>query len=294
MARASELVSLGLSGRSIRNRCLPRGPWQRLQSDVVLLTDAPPTRAQRLKAALRVTSPEAVVTGREAMWLNGMPVTPLGAIHLVVPDHVRGRADGSVTVERTIRMPDPLYRRGFPTAPLARATVDACRRTPSAGEIRVLVSEAVHRGGVPLSLLHEELARGPSAGTTLLRRVLAEIDRKVRSAGARIAAELVDLAGLPQPTWTARLSTVHDVHLAVVDAWWDNVGLAWDADIHRPWAPRPGLLASTRAARLTAAGIVAVRTEPPRVRDDTAAVVEELRGAYRLASARPRPEVIVS
>ncbi|WP_285503531.1 hypothetical protein [Actinokineospora sp. NBRC 105648] len=294
VARAAELVSLGFSGHAIQSRCGPRGPWQRLQPDVVLLSDAPPNRLQRLRAALRVADPEAVVTGREAMWLNGIQLPPMGAVHVVVPSGHRTRSDGSVTIERTLRMPDPLWRKGFPTAPLARATVDACRRTPTAGEIRVLVLEAVHRGGVALAELHEELALGPSRGTTLLRRVLAEIDRGVRSAGARIATELIDRAGLPQPRWTARLSTRHDVHLAIVDAWWDNVAFAWDADIHRPWAPRTGLPALTRAARLTAAGIVAIHTDPIRIRLDTAAVAEELRGAYRLAAARPRPEVVMS
>jgi hypothetical protein len=158
----------------------------------------------------------------------------------------------------------------------------------------VLVLEAVHRGGVSLDALHDELARAPSRGTTLLRQVLAEIDRGIRLAGSRIARELVTRAGLPQPQWGMRLSTADNVHLAAVDAWWDDVGMAWDADVHRPWAPRTALSVSTRAARLTSHGVVTVHTTPNRTRDDTAAVVEELRGAYRLASARPRPEVVAA
>ncbi|PPK69141.1 hypothetical protein V5P93_001516 [Actinokineospora auranticolor] len=263
-------------------------------AEVVVLADSGPSRVQRLREAMRLTQGDAVVTGREAMWLNGVPISSFGAIHLVVPARRPSRHDGSVRVETTSRMPDPLWRQGFPTAPLARATVDACRRTPGAGDVRVLAMEAVHRGGVTIAELHEELARGRSRGTTLLRRALAEIDRGVRTVVAGRAAEVVDRAGLPQPTWTARLSTADDAHLAVVDAWWDDVALAWDADIHRPWAPRTGLLALNRAARLTAAGIVAIHTDPARLRGDAHTVVDELKGAYRLATTRPRPEVVMS
>ncbi len=294
VARASELVSLGLSGGKISSRCRPNGPWQRLQPDLVLLSDSPPTRLQRLKAAWRVTGPHAVVTGREAMWLNGMPVTPCGAVHLAVPGSAATRADGSVLAERTTWMPDPLWRRGFPAAPLARATVDACRRTPTVEEVRFLLGEATSRGGVALGELHDEVGRLPARGATLLRRVLGEIDRGIRTAGARTAAELVRRAGLPPPRWTTRLTTADDVHLAVVDAWWDDIGLAWDADIHRPWSPRAGLSTMTRSARLTAAGVAFLHTNPDRVLDDPVSVMAELRTAHRLASARPRPPVVAS
>ncbi|MGQ0839604.1 hypothetical protein [Actinokineospora sp.] len=294
VARATELVALGLSGHHIRSRCGPSGPWQRLQPGLVLLSDAPPIRTQRLQAALRVVGPTAVVTGREALWLHGLPLHSFGAIHLLVPDGEPRRADGSITVESTRRPPDPLWRKGFPTAPLARATVDACRRMPSEGEVRVVVMEAVHRGGLPLDAIHEELAKGPTRGTALLRRVLAEIDRGVRFAGTRLARDLLQRAGLPPPRWGVRLSTGDDVHLAVVDAWWDDLGLVWDADIHRPWAPRSEESLSTRAARLTSVGVVTVHTAPGRLRTDTAAVVDEVRGAYRLAAARPRPEGVVA
>jgi len=288
VARSSELVALGLSGPRIAARCAPRGPWQRLDEGVVLLSDAPPARTQRLQAALRVAGPHAVVTGREALWLHGMAVPPLGAIHLLVPSSARGRSDGSVAAERTDRMPDALWRRGFPTAPTARALVDACRRTPSVEEVRALALG----GPVPLAAIRRELASTSATGVGALRRVLSEVDRGVRSAGTRIAASLVDRAGLPPPRWSVRLSTPNDVHLGIVDAWWDEVGLAWDADLHRPWAPSSHRATLTRAARLTAAGVIPVHTAPARIRDDTAAVVAELRGAYRLAADLPRPEVV--
>ncbi|GAA2995408.1 hypothetical protein [Actinokineospora diospyrosa] len=262
--------------------------------EIIQLTESGPGRLRRLRAALRVAHPDAVVTGREALWLNGIAVPPVGTVHMVVPLKRPARADGTVTVERTPHMPDPLWRRGFPTAPPARATVDACRRAPTTEQVKQLVGAAIHRGGVPMGELHAELVHAPARGTTLLRRTLAEIDRGVRAVSARAAAELVDRAGLPPPMWTARLRTVTDVHLAVVDAWWDEIALAWDCDLHQPWAPRAGTPALARAARLTAVGIVPLHTDPLRVRADQQTVIDELRGAYRLAAARPRPEVVMA
>lgn len=294
VARAADLVALGLPGARIDARCGPSGPWRRLRSGAVLLSGDPPARAQRLQDALGARGRGAVVTGREALWLHGLPVPPLGAIHLLVPAGRAARSDGEVVVERTTRLPDPLWRAGFPVAPLPRALVDAGRRTPSADEARALVLEAVHRGGASLDHVHAELARAPGRGAAALRRALAEIDRGVRSAGARAAREVVARAGLPPPRWGARLSTARNVHLGVVDAWWDDVGLAWDADLLRPWAPRDGAAAAARAARFLAVGVVAVRTAPDRLREEPAAVADELRAARGLAAARPRPGVVVS
>ncbi|RLK55263.1 hypothetical protein [Actinokineospora cianjurensis] len=262
--------------------------------EVIQLAESGPSRLRRLRAAMRIAHPDAVVTGREALWLNGIPVPQLGVVHLLVPLKRPGRADGSVTVERTTRMPDPLWRRGFPTAPSPRAAVDACRRAATVDHVRELVTAAVRTGCVDVGDLHVELGLAPERGTTLLRRVLGEVDRDLRGRSARAAQDLVDRAGLPPPIWTARLSTSRDVHLAVVDAWWDEVAFAWDCDLHRPWAPRVGLPALARAARLTAAGIVPLHTDPFRVRADPDSVADELRGAYQLAAARPRPEVIMS
>ncbi|GAA3051517.1 hypothetical protein [Actinokineospora globicatena] len=261
--------------------------------EVILLAESGPNRLRRLRAAFRNAHPDAVVTGREALWLNGIPVPQQGAVHLLVPLKRPGRADGSVIVERTAHPPEPLWRRGFPTTPAARAAVDSCRRAATLDQVRELI-DVTRAGGVEVSDLHAELAHVPEQGTTLLRRVLAEIDRDLRWRSAKAAQDLVDRAGLPPPTWTARLSTVGDVHLAVVDAWWDKVAFAWDCDLHRPWAPRTGVPALTRAARLTAAGIVPLHTDPLRVIAEPDTVVEELRGAYRLATTRPRPEVIMS
>ncbi|CRK55571.1 hypothetical protein [Alloactinosynnema sp. L-07] len=294
VARAAQLNALGLTRGDIRELCGENGPWQQLQPDVALLSDSPPTRAQRLQAALHLAGANGVVTGREAMWLHDLSTPSQGAIHLLVSSHGPRRSDGSVRIEPTIRPPNPLWRNGFPVAPLARATVDACRATASHTEVRVLVLDAIHVGAVPVESLRHELDRGRKQGTTLLRQVLADVDRGFRLAGGHIARELVARAGLPPPEWGIRLSTPDKVHLGIVDAWWDDVGMAWDFDAHRPWAARTAQSVSDRADRMTAHGVVAVHTTAQRAQKDAAAVVEDLRNAYRSASARPRPEVVAS
>ncbi|WP_436495383.1 hypothetical protein [Actinokineospora sp. HUAS TT18] len=258
------------------------------------LGDAPPERAQRIQAALDRAGPDGVVTGREAMWLHGLLTPPQGAVHVLVPSHGPRRSDGSVRIEPTIRPPDPLWRKGFPTAPLDRATVDACRSTASYGEVRQLALDAIYQGEVPVESLRRELEVSRRPGRTLLRQVLSEVDRGIRLVRGRIARELIDRAGLPPPEWGIRLSTPEKVHLGLVDAWWDEVGLAWDTDVQRPWAPRTAQRVAEREARMSAHGVVIIHTAAPRFRRDADAVAWDLRAAYQLASASPKPEVIAS
>ena len=50
----------------------------------------------------------------------------------------------------------------------------------------------------------------------------------------------------------------------------------------------------SRHAAMTAAGIVVVHTLPSRLRTEPDAVLAELRGAFNLASQRPRPKLRVT
>lgn len=291
VARAAELAALGLTDEHIHRCCGPDGPWRRLPDGVVLLSHSTPARTQRLQAALGMAAPGAVVTGREAMWLHGVPLPPSGAIHLLVGGRSAERNDGSVAVERVRRLPEPQWRSGFPVAPLARATVDACLRTSSYGEVRVLVLEAVHRRGLTLDAVSRELAGDRRKGVGILRAVLAEQSGHEKASRVRRAREIVALADLPAPTWGARLSTRDDVHLGRVDAWWPEVGLAWDAEIHDAWEPHTADATATRHARYLAAGIIPVHTVPARLDDQAEAVAKQLRAVYDFASRTPHPDV---
>jgi hypothetical protein len=293
VAPARELIALGLPGRTIHERCRAGGPWQRLEPGLVLLSDEPPSRAQRIQAALTVAGAEAVLTGVDALVLHGMSAARLdGPVHLLVPPRRQpGLVDG-VLFERSHQLPEPRHRAGFPVAPLPRATIDTCRRAKAADHVRALLAEAIHRGRVTPATLRDELDRAGSRGTALTRRVLAEIDDKVRSVAQGWARRLVLRAGLPTPRWRVPITSPNGSHVATADAWWDEVGLAWEVDSYAfDLSPADAAAALHRAARLTASGVLVVHTPPTQLRDEPLAVADLLRGAYEQAAARPRPEV---
>lgn len=292
----SDLNKLGLTSRSIYNRCRPGGPWQRLQPGVILLSNASPSRAQCMRAALQLAGTGAVITGQDALRLHGLTVGRLtGAVHILVPHRRQVRNTEGMTVERTINLPRPLIRSGFPIAPVARATIDTCRRMTSTDEGRALIAEVVQRGLAEPNALRYELEHGSNRGSALPRRILAEIDDGVRSVAEAWAHRLITRSDLPVPQWNVPLRDGKGKHLAIVDAWWNELGLAWEIDSYQ-FHLSPASYAATlrRHALLTAAGIVVVHTLPARLRDEPAAVIEELRGAHRLAASRPRPPVVMA
>lgn len=296
VATATELIALGLTSRAIHERCRLGGPWQRLEPGLVLLDDRPPSRTQRIQAALTVAGPRAVLTGVDALALHGMSAARLdGPVHLLVPPRRQPRLVDGVLFERTQQLPVPLFRSGFPVAPLPRATIDTCRRANAAEHVRALLAEAVNRGRVTPATLRDELAQNNGRGTALPRRILAEIDDGVRSVAQGWARRLVRQAGLPVPRWRVPITAPNGAHVATADAWWDEVGLVWEVDSYAfDLSPADCTATLRRAARLTANGIVVVHTPPSQLRDEPATVAEVLRGAYDQASARPRPPVVAA
>ena len=293
VAPATELIALGLTGRAIHERCREGGPWQRLESGLVLLTNEPPSRTQRIHAALTVAGPEAVLTGVDALVLQDMTAARLdGPVHLLVPPRRQPRLVDGVFFERTHQLPDPLHLGGFPVAPLPRATIDTCRRAKAAEHVRALLGESIYRGRVTPATLRDELDRAGSRGTALPRRMLAEIDDKVRSVAQGWAKRLVQQASLPLPAWRVPITSANGSHVATADAWWDEVGLAWEVDSYAfDLTPADAKAALRRAARLTASGVLVVHTPPTQLRDEPNVVAELLRSAHDQASARPRPDV---
>lgn len=293
VAPAAELIALGLTGRAIHDRCQAGGPWQRLQSGLVLLTNQPPSRTQRIQAALTVAGPDAVLTGVDALALHDMTAARLdGPVHLLVPPRRQPRLVDGVLFERTHQLPEPLHRAGFPVAALPRATIDTCRRAKAAEHVRALLTEAIYLGKITPATLRDELDRVGSRGTALPRRMLAEIDDKVRSVAQGWAKRLVQQAGLPLPSWRVPITSANGSHVATADAWWDEVGLAWEVDSYAfDLSPADAKAALRRAARLTACGVLVVHSAPTQLRDEPSVVADLLRGAYDQAAARPRPDV---
>lgn len=295
VAPVRELHALGISTHAIFERCQPGGPWQRIEPNLILLTDEPPNRTQRIHAALKAAGKDAVLTGLDALKLHGMSGARLTApIHVLIPPRRQpGLVDG-VFYERTHQLPEPLHLKGFPVAPLARATVDTVRRTKIADFVKDVLAETIYKGRITPATLREELDRLGSKGSALPRRKLAEIDDTVRSIAQGWAKRLVQQAGLPSPEWRVPITSPNGTHVATADAWWDEVALAWEVDSYAfDLSPADATAALTRAARLTAGGVLVVHTSPTQLREEPAKVADLLRGAYEKAKSRPRSEVKV-
>jgi len=200
VARAEELIGLGLCGSSVYRRCQPGGPWQRVLPGVLVLGNSPPTLVQRMQAALRYAEPDGVLTGRHALLLHGMrsaPLMPDSPVHVLVPKGRSLQGYPEVRVERTTRMPKPLMRKGFLVAPLERALLDTARHFRVAEQVRRLITEAIWDHGLPPELIKAELTAGSGRGSALPRRVLAEVANGIRTDVEALAATLIGTARLP-------------------------------------------------------------------------------------------------
>ncbi|HUQ59718.1 hypothetical protein [Lentzea sp.] len=268
-------------------KCRPGGPWQRMHSGVVLLHNGPPTRDQHLTAALMRAGPGAVVTGAEACRRHGLPARGT-EIHVLVPGSVRG--SGSLIVERASLMPPACDVGGFPVVSAARAVVDACRQMRSADEATGLVAAAIQRGRCTPSSLAAE-ARTNRYGTKLVRSVLKELGH-AESVAERDARRLSRRIRLTTPHWNVTIADADGVVIGRPDAWYDDVGLAWEIDSRAfHYGARDYERTLARNSRYAAAGILVVQTLPTWLRDTPDAVGRELKKAHQAAAARTRPPV---
>lgn len=281
----AQLRSLGVPPSTITKRCRPGGPWRRLAPGVVLLGTGEPTRHQLLQAAVAYLGPESVITGIDALRAYGVRLPPPTAVGALVAAHRRLTPPAFVTVERTARLPAPVTLEGVPYAPPARAALDAARRETDLDFIRRLLTLPVQEGLCDLRELRDELEAGNQRGSAAVRAQLRTLTRTDQSDLRRTARQVIRHCPLPPPRWDTTVFTRDRRRLGSVDAWWDEVGLAWSI------APVDVGSERDRLA-LTAAGVVLVRTTPSLVRHHAEFVIAELVRGFRRAAGRPRPHVV--
>ena len=289
----AHLETLGVPRATTASRCRKGGPWQRLLPGVVLLSSGTPTQAQLRQAALLYAGDGALLTGAHALDLHGLAQSlPARHLHVLIPATRRRTGAGRVIIERTHRVPQPVLRAGFPVAPVPRAVLDLGRRLAGHDQVRAIMAEAVQRGRCSAGELRFELDAGSSRGTSVPRLVLQEIADNVHSVAEAHARRLVRRSGLPAPRWNVPL-VADGVVIAVVDAWFDEVGLAWEIDSYE-YHLSPSSYATTlaRHAVLTAHGVVVLHTLPSRLHRERRRVLDELCGSYEQAARRPRPSLI--
>ncbi|MGW4206742.1 hypothetical protein ACWEIJ_02025 [Lentzea sp. NPDC004789] len=204
----------------------------------------------------------------------------------------RSAGSGSLIVERASPMPASREVGGFPVVSADRAVVDACRQLRSADAATALVAAALQRDRcTPESLALE--ARTNRYGTKLVREVLEELGR-AESVAERDARRLSRRIRLTTPHWNVTIADADGLIVGRPDAWFDDVGLAWEIDSKAfHFGPRDYERTLARNSRYAAAGILVLQTLPTRLRDHPEAVARELRKAHGAAAARPRPPVRV-
>ncbi|MEU5692508.1 hypothetical protein [Actinosynnema sp. NPDC020468] len=271
VAKARDLLTLGLSPTDLRSRTAPGGPWREHLPGVLVLSRRPPTRLQRIEAALRYCGPGTLVTGVDALHLHGLCSVPAtGPVHTLTVRRTRAAED--VRPVHTKNLPSPVLRRGFLTAPLPRAVADTARFLPTHSEITRVLTEAFREGGVPLADLDAALAQAPSDTRSLVATL--------RTVPRAWAQHVVDTLPLPPPQWNVPLYTEEGRPLGEADAWWDTLALAWQLT-----PPK------SRSHLMSAAGVVVVHTTPTQLHRDPATTAATLTRAATQATTRPRPAI---
>jgi hypothetical protein len=169
--RSADLRAAGMSNYAVSARTRPSGPWQLVLPGVILMRTGPPTRRQRLRAALAYCGPGSVITGVDALHELACPA----GVHILIPAGRRVGCRSYLTVERTTRMPAHVLLRGLPVVPVTRAAVDAARHEHNHARLRALLMTAVRAGRCTWPQLRAELDAGNQRGTAGPRAVLSTV-----------------------------------------------------------------------------------------------------------------------
>jgi hypothetical protein len=284
-----QALACGLTRNALAYRIRPHGPWQRLLPGSYVAHTGLPTAVQKDMAALLYAGPGSVLTGPAALRGLRVSAAELDRRDVLVPASRRPRSVGFVTIHRTTRMPERFAcegRRSYTLPP--RALADTARSMTSLREVRALIAGAIQRGDCPLEMLLPELRDGQIRHSSLLRQVLGEAVGGIRSVAEAELKDLIEQAGLPRPTFNARLFAADGTFIASPDAWWHDAGVAVEVD-SRQWHLRPDDWEKTmrRHAAMSRHGILVLHFTPSQIRSEPTTVIAALTDA--LAAGRVRP-----
>lgn len=290
VVRVASLTEAGMSSGTIAANCR-EGRWLSIVRGVVLMQSGTPTRAQEVEAALLYAGPGAVVTGHEALRRYGMTRLPqLHDVPVLIDADRRRKGTGLATILRTERLPEPAHRDGVPLAPLDRAVIDTVRALRGRDEIRAVFAEVVGKRRTTVERLRQELDAGDQRHSGLPREILAEAADGMRSAAEGWARDLHARSDLPPVMWNPRLVLPDGRFLARPDAWFPDVGLAWEAD-SLEFHPEGDDATARRRADMVGAGALVVSHRPRRFRTEPARVIAEVWKYYALAASRLPPAI---
>ena len=98
---------------------------------------------------------------------------------------------------------------------------------------------------------------------------------------------------LPRPLWNPRLYDMAGRFIAFPDAWFDDVGMAWEID-SKEWHLSPADYEATvlRRSVLGALDVELVQTLPQTLDASPCVILTELERTYLKAGRRPRPQLV--
>ncbi|WP_285596678.1 hypothetical protein [Actinomycetospora sp. NBRC 106378] len=292
VARVADLVALGVPSATVAQR-VRSGRRRRPFPGVILMQSGPPTQEQQVLAAMLYAGKDSVLSGIEAARRHDLRRLPDdGSIHLLVPEDRRRRFGNGVLIERTQHRPPTVLRGGLLVASVERAVLDTARHCSDRDRVRAMLAETVQRRRTTVERLQAELDAGNQRGSGLVRDVLEEIADGIRSAAEGWGRDLHARSGLPPMLWNPTLRWSDGRFLARPDGYLIEVGLAWEQD-SLEFHPVEEDDTARRRARMVSAGVVVAHHRPRRLRTEPALVLEELWSHFRLAAARPTPNLIV-
>jgi hypothetical protein len=293
IATTTELRRCGVGQSTIERRCRSSGLWRKLLPTVVLLGTAEPNRRQLVRASLAYAGPDAMITGVDALNAYGMKLPVPAQVHVLIPATRRVTSRAFVHIERTTRPPATIVKDEIVYAPPARAAMDAARQLTDRRKLVALLTAPLRRGACSLPELRHELEHGAQRGSALAREVIIEMTANVHSLAERQARRVLAGCPIPPPTWNVPISDEKGALLGVADAWWDEVGLAWDfgANEFLVAGTRTHVRAAVRHHAFTLHRVMVFRTPADELSGNVVPLRRALAEAYLRAAERPRPAV---
>ncbi len=296
---ARQLAELQIPGSTVTSRARTGGPWARVLPAVYLVEPGPMGQEQRELAALLYAGDPCFLTGVSALRHHGVRYLPgppdADQVHVLVGHDRRRASAGFVTVERTVRLPEPVDAQGLPCAPVARALVDAVRWLRSRRTVRAMAADAVHRNLCTIGELAEELAEAQIRGTALLRETLQELRVGIRSAPEGTLRDLVTGSGLREPLWNPTLLSPAGEFLCRPDAYYEDVGVALEVNSneHHRRHREDWERTLARQSRIASFGVLLLPFSPYRITHEPDGVVGDIASALRARQGVTPPRLVV-
>jgi hypothetical protein len=280
-----QATASGVGMSAIKYRIRPGGSWQRMFPGVYLTGRDAPTTDQLDMAALLYAGSRSMLTGSAALRRYGITPRYSGPSDVLVPASSNRTDLGYVRLHRTSRLPSGAATQGpirFTVIP--RAVTDAALGAATVRDMRAIVAVGVDRGRCRTEDLLAELGNSRLRNSAVLRTVIADVARGIRSAPEGDLMDLIDRSDLPQPLYNPRLY-IGDAFLASPDAWWEAPGVAAEVDsreYHFDEADWEHTM--RRHARMTAVGIRVLHFTPRRLLAEPDRVIATIRQTLQLGA----------